>query len=248
MSLLSTLKVDGDIQGESDTVGQSGPWETDIYATKVTMAYLQKSSGGAMAVNLHLESDKGRELRQALWITSGDEKGNLPYFEKDGERKYLPGYNHANSLCLLTVGKEITEMDTEEKVVNLYSFEAKSEVPTKVDVLTELLGQEVYVAVEKQITNKRAKGGDGKYHPTGETREVNEIDKFFRISDKMTTSEIIDELPAPAFYDTWLTKKAGVTRDRSTGVAGTAGTAGAPAPAAGGTPGVGQKASLFGKK
>lgn len=235
MSLLNNLATDNNIEDEKDSVGGGGPLESGLYNTKVTMAYLEKSAGGALAVNLHLQEEGGRDIRQKLWIASGDAKGNKNYYvTQNGEKKYLPGFNHANSLCLLTVGKELPEMDTEQKVVNVYSPDAKAEVPTKVEVLMDLIGQEIIVGLQKQIVDKRAKADDGSYQPTGETVEVNEIDKFFRASDKMTTAEIRAQAEEAAFIDTWDQKWTGKTRDRSTGASGNAG---APKPNGGGANG-----------
>lgn len=239
MSLLANLTTSDEIKGEQDRVGGGfQPLDTAIYKSTVTMAYLQKSSGGALGLNLVLTTDAGREVRQTLWMTSGDAKGNKNFFvDKNGDKQYLPGFNLANSLCQLTVGKEIAAMETESKVVQLYSPEAKAEVPTKVDMLMDLLGQEVYAAVLKQIEDKNAKGDDGKYYPTGETRETNEIDKFFCARDshdKMTVMEITGGATEAVFYNTWDQKFTGTVRDKSKGVAGNAGApkAGAPMAAA----------------
>jgi hypothetical protein len=179
-------------------------------------------------------------------MTSGDKKGNKNYYvDKEGNQKYLPGFLLANSLGLLTVGKEIGELAgaAENKVVKLYSFTEKKEVPTEVPVLVELLGQEIYAAVIKQVVDKNAKAADGSYQPTGETREENEIDKFFRAKDKMTTAEIRAGAEEPAFFNTWKEKWAGQVKDRSTK---TSGQAGAPKPAGASPAAKKPTASLFG--
>jgi hypothetical protein len=98
----------------------------------------------------------------------------------------------ANSLCLLTLGKEISELTTEEKVLNIYSPDAKAEVPTKVQVLMDLLNQEILVGLIKQTVDKTAKDAAGAYQPTGETREENEIDKFFRARDLRRLDQKVD--------------------------------------------------------
>ena len=137
MSALNSLNSAPDIQDEEDYVGGSGALDSGIYPSKVTMAFLQKSDSGATALNLHLMTDTNREIRQSLWIASGNAKGNKTYYEtKQGEKKYLPGFALADNLCLLTVGKSITDMSPEEKMVNVYSSVAGKEVPTKVEVLT----------------------------------------------------------------------------------------------------------------
>lgn len=252
MSLLDKLKSnenDDDIKQEIDTLGGGGPLESDIYPVKVEMAYLMPSQKGALGVVLHLKTEKGQEIRQTVYITSGDAKGNKKFYLRDGEKMPLPGYTAINSLALLTVGEKIDDVETEQKVVNVYSFEASKEVPTTVEALTPLIGEEIYVGLQKQIVDKNEKADDGSYVPTGETREVNEIDKFFRASDKMTVPEILAEAETAEFFDKWLAKFQGKTRDRTSkegktsgGAAGTATKAGAPG--AGNKP----KKSLFGGK
>ena len=64
--------------------------------------------------------------------------------------------------------------------------------------------------------------------PSGETRDENEIDKFFRASDRMTTAEIRAQATEAVFASSWEKKWSGKTRDRSKSVASN-GTAGAPA-------------------
>jgi hypothetical protein len=215
---LANLKTDSTIKDETDSVGGNGPVESGLYPHKITMAFFGKSSGGAMSLDLHLADPDGKELRQTIYITSGDAKGNKNYYEdKAGAKAYLPGFNVANSLALLTVGKEIGEIETEEKTVKLYSFVEKAEVLTKVPMLMELLGQEVLTGVIRQTVDKNVKDeATGKYVPTGETRQENEIDKFFRAADRMTTAEIRAQAAVATFADTWEAKWKGVDKDKST--------------------------------
>lgn len=232
MSLLKSLATNDSIANEKDSVGSTGPLESGLYNTTVSMAYLSKSAGGALGLVLTLKTEEGRDIRQTLWMTSGTAKGCKNYYEtKTGEKQYLPGFNIANGLSLLTVGKEISDLETETKVVNVYSAEAKAEVPTKVEVLMDLLNQEITVGLIKQTVDKTKKNeSTGVYEPTGETRDENEIDKLFRTRDRMTTAEIRAQAEEAKFVDTWSAKWSGKTRDKSTG---TAGTAGAPKGAAG---------------
>jgi hypothetical protein len=235
MNMLATLTTADDIATEKDSVGGNAPLDSAIYPMKVGMAYLQKSSGGALGLFLTFKNEDEKETRQTLWVTSGDAKGNKNYYEKDGQKSYLPGFNMANSLCLLTLGKEISELTTEEKVLNIYSPDAKAEVPTKVQVLMDLLNQEILVGLIKQTVDKTAKDAAGAYQPTGETREENEIDKFFRARDKMTTAEIRAKATEPAFYDAWTKKWTGKVKDKTTKTSGTTGAPGASSSAAAGT-------------
>lgn len=236
MSLLKNLTSDESISNEKDSVGGGGVLDTNLYPSKITLAFVQVSTGGATGLVIHAKTSEGRDLRSTQWMTSGTAKGCKNFYEKDGQKHYLPGFLLANSLALLTVGKEISELDTEEKVVNLYSSDAKAEVPTKVQMVMELLGKDILIGVIKQTVDKTAKDGNGVYQPTGETREENDIDKFFRASDRKTTAEIRAQAPEATFADTWAAKWVGQTRNRATKAAGTGGApqgkAGAASPAA----------------
>lgn len=244
MSLLKTIKSDSSVENEKDSVGGGGVLESGLYPFKIVAAYVIKAASEAVGIVLNFENADKKRLRQTVYITSGKEKGCSNFYEdkKTGEKRYLPGFLMANSLALLTVGKEISDLDTEKRVVPVYNSEAKKEIPTEVDMIMELVGQEVLLGVLKQKVDKTTKDGAGKYVPTGETREENEIDKIFRASDRMTTAEIRGNAETAVFADTWSTKWAGVTKDKTSKVAGTPGMP----KAAGGT----QKpaTSLFGPK
>ena len=223
MSLLSTLTSDASIANEKDSVGGGGVLDSGLYPATVTLAYVQKSEGGALGLVLHAKTNQGRDIRQTLWMTSGTAKGCKNYYEKEGVKHYLPGYVAANALALLTTGKEISELDTETKVVNVYNKDAKAEVPTKVEAIVDLMGQEILIGVIKQTVDKTQKTDAGTYAPTGETRDENEIDKFFRASDRKTTAEIRAQAEEAAFADVWEKKWAGVTKDKASKGAGVPG-------------------------
>jgi hypothetical protein len=244
MNMLASLTTSEEIVNEKDSIGGNAALDSAIYPMSIGMAYLQKAGSGAIGLHLTLKNADGKETRQALYITSGDAKGNKNYYEKDGVKNYLPGFNMANSLCLLTVGKEISQMETEEKVLNIYSSDAKAEVPTKVQVIMELLNQDILVGLLKQTVDKTAKDGNGNYQPTGETREENEIDKLFRAKDKLTTAEIRAQVTEPAFHDAWAKKWTGQVKNKASKATGTAGAPGATSSSAAGTKKPG--ASLFG--
>lgn len=242
MSLLANLSTDAAIANEKDSIGGNSPVDSGLYPAKVAMAFITKSANGATGLVLTLKTDSGREVRQTLWMTSGTAKGAKNYYEKDGEKHYLPGFTHANSLCLLTVGKEISTLSTETKVINLYSSEAKAEVPTKVEVVMDLLDQEVIAGLIKQTVDKTVKNDAGAYVATGETRDENEVDKFFRAKDRMTTAEIRAQAEEAVFVNSWEQKWTGKVKDRAKGAA-----AGLPGvPKLGGAPSKKPTTSLFG--
>lgn len=230
--MLSGLTQDSDIQEDGDFLGGYKALESGIYRMNVDLAYVTISKGGATGLNLVFKSGND-ELKTTLWMTSGKAKGGKNFYvDRNGNKKFLPGFNQANALSLLTVGQPINKLQDEEKVINLYDYDAKKEIPTKVAMVTELLGQEVLLGVIKQIVDKNEKQDDGSYKPSGETRVENEVDKIFRASDRMTVTEIKAQVEDATFIDKWADKWTGVERDKSKGKTSDGTTAGAPDTAA----------------
>lgn len=233
MSLLKNLKTESDIKQETDNAGGGFILPSDLYDFTIALAYVKPADSGALGLFLELKTDDGKTLKTSMYMTSGTAKGGKNYSEKDGVKTYLPGFNQANGLCLLTIGKEIGDLETEEKVVKLYDYNAKSEVPTKVQALTDLHGKRIKAGVLEQKVNKTKKNEVTKqYEPTGETRQENEVDKFFRAEDGFTVAELRASAEKAEFMEVWVEKNKGKVRDKTKGAAGTAG---APKGAAAGT-------------
>ena len=176
---------------EEDFIGGGGVFDTDIYPAKIKHAYIRKSNSDgskAMAMSLCLLIN-GRELNTDIWMTNSD--GDVTYKDKKtGEKRNLPGFNQVNSLAMLTLSKEIGDLDVEEKTLQLYDFEAKALKPTSVECFVELHDLDIHVAIQRQTVDKNEKGDDGKYHPTGDTRDVNQVVKFFPEAGLVTISEV----------------------------------------------------------
>jgi len=224
MSLLNNLKTDNTIAGESDNLGGFAVLDSNIYLLTIEKAFVQASAGGAVGLHLHTATDDGRSFRTTLWMTSSTAKGGTPYYvDKNGDKKYLPGFLQANAIAQLITGKEIGELDTEVKVVSLWSSDAGAEVPTKVEMLMDLLNKQFYGGIMKQVVNKNVKAADGSYVPSGETREENELDKVFSAETKLTVAETKAKAEGPNFYDQWAKKNAGKTKDRTGGAKSTGG-------------------------
>src|SRR5271170_5746677 len=105
MSLLKNLSTDDSIFNEKDSVGNGGPVESGLYPATISLAYVTKAASEALGLVLVAKTASGRDVKQTLWMSSGKEKGGKNYYEKDGQKHYLPGFLIANSLALLTVGK-----------------------------------------------------------------------------------------------------------------------------------------------
>lgn len=236
MSLLNNLTTKAGVEGEKDVLGGGGALDSAIYLSTVKVGYLSKSGSGALALNVILDIN-GKEVRQQLWMTSGDAKGNKNTYidTRTNKEHYLPGFITANSLALLTVGKEIGECELEKKVIKLYDFDAKGEVPTEVEVFVELTGQQILTGLQRITVDKNVDSGEvdsnGKkiYVPSGETRDINEINKFFRADDGLTVPEIEAQVTEAKFKNDWENKFAGKTINRAKGLDGVK--AGAPSAA-----------------
>ena len=228
--MFDNLKTDNDIQEQGDSLGGARVLDSGLYDMVIDIAYFDKSSGGAMSMNF-VFTDGSTEVKQTVWITSGDAKGNKNFYtDSSGTKQYLPGFNIANAICLLTVGKELADVasTTEKKVIKLYNYTEKKELPTEVTMATELLGKPITIGLIKQIVDKNVKDASGNYVPSGDTREENEVDRVFRQSDKMTVAEIKAKEDSVSFYEAWSSKWNGQVRDKSTKV-DTGAVAGAPA-------------------
>lgn len=241
MNMLANLTTSDDIAPETDRVAGRQLLDAGVYAAKIKMAYLQKSSGGALGMTIVFELDGGQELRTTQYLTGGDKKGNLNYYtDKQGNKQYLPGFNLGNSLAMLTTGKELSKLAQEDRLVNIYDFTAKAEKPTSVPVIVDLIGEEINVGVLRVLEDKMGKDDQGGYTVyTGETRESNEVDKFFCAKPKflnMTTAEIRGKAEKAVYIDTWTKDNAGQVRDKTNKDAAKQGGA-AGAPKAGGSAG-----------
>lgn len=210
MTTFKNLTIDSSIEQDKDTLGGSkfSPWESGIYDAAIDLAYVDESKGGATGISFVFKTQEGKELRKTIYVTSGKEKGQLNYYvNKDGIKKYLPGFIQANDICLLAVGEELSDLETETKVLSIYNKEQGKEVPTKKEVLISLLGKDITLGVTKVIEDK--------YNAPGETRIINDISKVFRTSDRMTANEIRSEAKVAEFHTAWVEKNTGIIIDKS---------------------------------
>lgn len=246
MGLFSNLSTEG-LEATEDRLGGFSPLSTDAYEATIKAAYAGQSQGGAHSVTL-LADAGGREYRETVYITN--RKGENYFLNKNDKTKKvpLPGFTTINDLCLVTVEKPLSEMETEDKVVNVWDNDAKREVPKSVPMLTELIGQKVGLGIVEQLVNKNEKDASGEYQPIAETRVENFIDKVFHYPTNMTVVEATNGATEPKFHEAWVAKNKGVQRDKREIKDGQAGGSGKPtagAPAAGSAA---PKTSLFGKK
>lgn len=225
MSLVASLAEQSvEMQQEVDNLGgASGPIESGVYPMVIDVAYFIKSAGGALGLVVHgkVQTVGGstREIKQTEYVTSGDAKGNKKFYVRDGKNYPLPGYSWGNNLCLLGAGVSIDAIETAIKTVKVYNYDAKAEIPEEKEVLVGLLGKTVLAGIQHQIQNKTAKDQvTNKYVNVWEddepvVKELNVITQVFHEGTKRTVPEVLAKIDTAKFYDDWVTKWSGKTRD-----------------------------------
>lgn len=224
MGLMDNLTTDKDIQKDGDFLGGYSPFESGLVTFTIKLAFLTQSAKKALALNLHLESDDKRLLKQQIYMTSNEAKGCKNYYMKDKKKHYLPGFNQANSLANLILGKDLNTIGTAEKTINLYDPNQKKEAPQKVEMLMDLLGKRISCGLVKQIVDvKTFHEGTNTYVATGKTRIENEVNKFFHAESGLTVTEMNAGVNKPIFQQKWAAKWDNLTLDKSTAPKGNAG-------------------------
>lgn len=211
MALFAELDTNGVERSEDTLSGGFNLLDSDIYEAKIKAAYGGASQAGALNVTVVCDI-KGQEYSETIYITG---RTKLPYFEKNGKRRFIPGYNIVNSICKIATGKGLTELDSEDKTLLIYDPNEKKRKPTEVPVLTELSGKTICLGIVKELRNKAVQDAHGIYRDTEETREDNRINAVFDADTHRTLNEIEDNKEA-VFWDKWLEKNKGITVDRRT--------------------------------
>lgn len=239
MGIFDNVDNSANTAPEKDTVrGQRQEvLPSNIYNLIIKHAFAKKAGSGALGVNVLFQvadgEHKDREFRITEYVTSGNAKGNKTYYEKKQdngkvEQFALPGFTLIDSLAQLVANKSIVNCAAEKRVIKLYDYDKRAEVPTEVDMFIELVNKGVCGCVINRVENKNAKNTQtGEYEPTGQTYSTNIVDKFLSASNRKTLSEIRHDVPAD-FKDKWLEKWKDQIDDQSTAVHNT-GIKGAPA-------------------
>lgn len=251
MGIFNNLNTEG-LEKSEDRLGGFSALDTDVYTGTVKLAYAGKSDGGAMNVTVILDLG-GKDYRETVYVTN--KKGENFFLNKQDKSKKvpLPGFTVINDLCICTTEAPLSEQATEEKQVMIYDYDQKKELPQAAEVLIDLIGKPVSVAIVNTLENKGVKQNDGSYAPGPEERTVNNIDKVFHEPSKMTVAEAILhegwDAEKAVFMNSWLERNQGKQRDKRAFKDGQAGTAGKPG-AKSGPPssGGGERKSLFGAK
>ena len=248
MSIFGNLTNEG-LEETTDRLGGFQIRATDIYPATIKAAYAGQSAGGARNVTIVVELPDG-EYSETIYVTN--KKGENWFLNQNDKSKKvpLPGFTTIDDICLVTTGKPLAEQDSEEKVVKIYDFNERKELPKAVPMLVDLIGQTLFLGIVQQTVDKNQKNeSTGEYEPTGETRDENVIEKVFHDPTKMTVVEARQGATEPVFFEKWLSKNKGNIRNKAKGADGKGTQSGRPGGGAPQSGAGGQKktSSLFGK-
>lgn len=250
MSIFKKLTTEGAEKAVDRLGGGFQAVPSDIYDVTIKMAYVGNSAHSkAMSVTLIATMADNKELRETIWITNKDNE-NTYADKQDAKKKHLlPGFITVNDICLLATGNELSEQETEEKMVKIYNSTEKKEVPTAVQVITDLIGKKVKLGVLRKKSWKQKRDDSGNYVNTDQTRDENTIDKVFHADNGRTVQEYMHGVDPAEFMPAWEKQNKGKDRDDTTraqpaaAAAGGIGGTGRPGGAAG--PGTAKK-NIFG--
>lgn len=231
------LTATDQMEAAQDRLGGFTPLPSDVYEATIKVAYAgSAANSNAQSVTLHADIG-GKEYRETFWVTS--KEGDNFYYDKNDKKKKIPlaGFIHIDDICLLTTGMPLSEQAIEEKTVKIWNGKEKREENRPMPVLVDLIDKKVTLGILRNIVDRQAKGQDGEYRNTGETRMENAIDKVFHHETLRTVNEYRNEVNTAEFMEAWVEKNKGQDRNRAKGVAGNAGGgAGAPGASGSGSP------------
>ena len=218
LSSVFTTTSDVSVPKERVPVGK-GAIESGYYPAKVEYAYLTESSAGAVGVVVSLKLDvQGTEVTKSetFWITNRN-KENF-YKDKEGKKVVMPSFQTITDIYGLVNNTPIEniEADIDSRVIKVYDYDSKTEVPTEVNMITTLLNADIGVLMQKVTKNKSAKQANGSYADTAEFYTTNQIAKFVDKDSGMTLTEVIAGSPEATYKTAWLKQNEGVTRDLRT--------------------------------
>jgi hypothetical protein len=226
-----SLKSGVQVEEERDVLGGMTVLESGIYKGTVELAYMDESKNGALCVVIHFKTEKGVLIKETTYISNRNKEFT---YNRDGKDHTLPGYNIMNSFFDAIAGCDLgtAGRGTEKKVINVWDYDAKKELPVNREVFTDILGKELAIGIIKVSEEKTTPESNYK-EGTGEFREKNEFSKFFDADNGLTVTEKKAGETEPAFFHEWKKGKEDYVKVKKAKVsAKTGGTSGMPTAAA----------------
>lgn len=232
MSLFAAIQNSNVQTKEEDVLGGSRTVPSNVYPAGIKLAYLDKSAKGAICVVFDfalMVNGKERNHKETIYISNA--AGSFTYKDKKtGEDKPMPGFVTVDSICKAVTGKSITQMTTEKKLVKIYDYTQKAEVPQEKEVLMDLVRGKLELGIQELTVDKTVKSDTGEYVPTGETRDINELSKVFT-EDGLTLVEKDAGKTETKFKEAWIAQYADKKINKAKGAASGAKAGGVTKPA-----------------
>ena len=209
---LSDLAIAPEMSDERDILPGSAPkvQETDVYPARIDLAYFSEARSGAWMLTLHLEGTGLNQFKLKSNLVIRDREGSPTFHNRyTGQDQPLRGLAMADHLAQILTGRSLSQLKPKEKVIKLWSYEEKQEVPTKKEVFEEFIGKEIQVALEKIEENKRTfKNNEWVDGP--DKAYKNEVRKFFN-KEGQTLAEQKAKMPGE-YLEKWRTANQGKMR------------------------------------
>ena len=138
-------KVEGVKAEDKDVLGGLFVWNTGVYDVVIKNAYLDSSDSGAYNVNFLFETPEGKKLNQTIYVTN--KAGSNTYIDKNNNKQYLPGFLQVDTIALFSTGSNIGDLDTEEKLVEVYDKEAGKRLPKPRKVFVDMLNKKLNLVI-----------------------------------------------------------------------------------------------------
>lgn len=211
-NIFAKLTTEG-IDKPEDFVGGSKTLPSNIYEAIIKTAYAEPSAGGALGVHLNFTIE-GKDYFETQYVTN--RKGDNFYLSKKNQKKvFLPGYVTVDDLCIIAAGKSLQDVSIEKKIIKAFDRETRDNINKEVDMIMDLIGQKVALAIQEVKDFRSVKQGDI-YVPTEETKLENAISKVLHPTEKLTVSEA-KQGNKSVFWDTWLKNNEGQIYDKTKG-------------------------------
>ena len=220
MSLFAAIQNSNVQTKEEDVLGGSRTVPSNVYPAGIKLAYLDKSAKGAISVVFDfalMVNGKERNHKETFYISNA--AGSFTYKDKKtGEDKPMPSFVTVDTICKAVTGKGMTELSSEKKMVKVYDYDQKAEVPQEKEVLMDLVRGKLELGVLELTVDKTVKDASGAYVPTGETRDTNEVSKIFT-EEGLTLVEKDAGKTETKFKEAWIAQYADKKINKAKGAA-----------------------------
>ena len=219
MSLFAAIQNSNVQTKEEDVLGGSRTVPSNVYPAGIKLAYLDKSPKGSICVVFDfalMVNGKERNHKETFYISNA--AGSFTYKDKKtSEDKPMPSFVTVDTICKAVTGKGLTELSSEKKMVKVYDYDQKAEVPQEKEVLMDLVRGKLELGILEVTVDKNVKSDTGYVH-SGETRDINEVSKIFT-EEGLTLVEKDAGKTEAKFKEAWIAQYADKKINKAKGAA-----------------------------